>query len=151
MALKVSEKIEKQREVLAAKQAAQNAARDRQQQLLDTPLSKITSQQIELMDSATYKAMLVKHGEAFAAKSLPLPTGVRRVVSSDSTAPVFTRDVLARQISPEHQALIDDSIRKSRLAEVEEGARIRALTAEGHEEIALGDLHDLDRADAIVR
>jgi len=67
--IKVSEKIEKQREVLAAKQAAQNAARDRQQQLLDTPLSKITSQQIELMDSATYKAMLVKHGEAFAAKS----------------------------------------------------------------------------------
>jgi hypothetical protein len=79
---------------------------------------------IEEMDADTYKKMLSAHGEAFAAKSLPLPTGVRSVLSADSHVSVRTRDMLARQISPEHQVLIQDAIRKTKRAELEEGARI---------------------------
>jgi hypothetical protein len=122
--MKVSTRIEKQRAAQTANQAAQNTAAQKQQALLDTPLSKITSAMIEAMDSDTYKKMLVQHGEAFAAKSLPVPKGIRRADMADTQASVRTRDMLARQISPEAQALIQDGIRKTRQAELEEGARI---------------------------
>src|SRR5213080_4906621 len=143
--MKVSEKIEKQREALAAKQAAQNAARDRQQQLLDMRLSKITPQMIEAMDSDTYKKMLVKHGQnglsaqVLADKTLPLPQGARRVVSADPHASVPVRDI-PRGLSEEQKQSIAAAQRKYDREQLAQAAEMLSAQQQAKEDARIAKL-----------